>query len=220
LKLALFDLDNTLLAGDSDYLWGEYLCEHNYVDAAEYHAGHDRFYRDYLAGKLDMDAFLQFQLGPLAGKSLAELEDRRRAYIDSKIRPVILERGRELIRRHRDEGHTLMIITATNRFLTAPIAKILEIDNLIATETELQDGRFTGRSFDVPSYREGKVMRLRAWLQQQEASLCESWFYSDSHNDIPLLEFCDHAVAVDPDDRLRAHAGEHNWPIISLRDSH
>ncbi len=218
MKLALFDLDETLIAGDSDYLWGQFLCQHNYVDAAEYQAGHDRYYQDYLQGELNVDEFLQFQLSPLAGKSAADLSEWQQRYLDDHIKPILLPGGRALIDRHRQQQHTTMIITATNRFLTEPIARLLGVEHLIATEPEQVDGVYTGRPSGIPSYQAGKVRRLELWLEQQQATLSESWFYSDSHNDIPLLEFVDHATAVDPDETLRVLATERGWPIISLRN--
>lgn len=217
MKLALFDLDNTLIAGDSDYLWGEFLCEYGYVDASAYHTGHDNYYQEYLDGVLDINEFLQFQLGPLAGKSPQQLQDWQDQYIESKIRPILLDRAIDLIEQHRRQGHTPIIITATNRFLTEPITAMFKVENLIASEPELVDGVFTGKPTGIPSYREGKIERLKAWLNEKNMVPEKSWFYSDSHNDIPLLEYVDHATAVDPDDLLRAIAKQRGWPIISLR---
>lgn len=217
MKLALFDLDNTLIAGDSDYLWGEFLCEYGYVDASTYHTGHDNYYQEYLDGVLDIKEFLQFQLGPLAGKSPQQLQDWQDQYIESKIRPILLDRAIDLIEQHRRQGHTPIIITATNRFLTEPITAMFKVENLIASEPELVDGVFTGKPTGIPSYREGKIERLKAWLNEKNMVPEKSWFYSDSHNDIPLLEYVDHATAVDPDDLLRAFAKQRGWPIISLR---
>ncbi len=219
MKLAIFDLDNTLIAGDSDYLWGKFLCDHGYVDAEEYQAGHDRYYQDYLEGCLDIDEFLQFQLAPLAGRPLQQLHEWQQCYIETMIRPIILEQARALVEDHRRQGHTLLIITATNRFLTEPIAGILDIENLIATEPEFRDGHYTGKHTGIPSYREGKIQRLELWLNENGLNVEESWFYSDSHNDIPLLEQVDHATAVDPDEHLHQAAHKHGWPVISLRDN-
>lgn len=217
MKLALFDLDNTLIAGDSDCLWGEFLCEHNYVDGQHYKEGHERFYQDYLKGELDIDAFLNFQLAPLASQDRQTLLDWREHYLREKIKPVLLPAARLLIEKHREQDHYLMIITATNRFLTEPIARLLEVEHLIACEPELKNGEYTGRYTGVPSYKEGKVTRLKEWMKTLDENLEESWFYSDSHNDIPLLDFVDHAIAVDPDEPLRKKADDQSWPIISLR---
>lgn len=217
MKLALFDLDNTLIAGDSDCLWGEFLSEHGYVDSDAYQAGHEKYYADYLNGELDIYAFLAFQLKALADNDRSELEAWRACYIEEKIKPVILPQSIELIDEHRQLGHTLLIITATNRFITAPIADEFKIDQLIACEPEIIDGQYTGQVVGIPSFAEGKVKRFNAWLTQQDQELEESWFYSDSHNDIPLLRKVDHAIAVDPDEPLREEATKSGWPIISLR---
>ncbi|MCG8325004.1 MAG: HAD-IB family hydrolase [Thiotrichales bacterium] len=218
MKIALFDLDNTLIAGDSDYLWGEYLCEQGHVDAQLYHAGHDRYYQDYLNGVLNVSEFLQFQLGPLAGKSACDLAGWQEDYIDTKIKPIILDAGRLLIDKHRKQGHTLIIITATNRFLTQPVARLLQVDELIATEPGMDGDVYTGKPVGTPAYREGKVSRLEQWLDDRNINMDESWFYSDSHNDIPLLEYVDHPTAVDPDETLRETAEQRGWPVITLRN--
>lgn len=218
MKLALFDLDETLIAGDSDYLWGQFLCEQGHVDAEQYQAGHDKYYQDYLRGELNIAEFLEFQLAPLSGKSPAELHDWQQRYIETHIQPILLEPARKLIQQHRQQNHVLMVITATNRFLTEPIAKLLGVDNLIATEPEIKNGIYTGKPSGTPSYRDGKVNRLEEWLQSSDSVCSESWFYSDSHNDIPLLEYVDHPTAVDPDDQLREIAAQRGWPIITLRD--
>lgn len=217
MQLAIFDLDNTLIAGDSDYLWGEYLCERGLVDHNGYRERHDQYYEDYRAGKLDIRDFLRFQLKPLADNSLEDLKRWRADYIEQKIRPILLDKAMATITDHRRRGHELLIITATNRFITEPIAGLLEVPHLIASEPEFRDGRYTGEVEGTPSYREGKVQRLQEWLNGRDAEISETWFYSDSHNDIPLLEQVDHAVAVDPDEELAAVATERDWPIISLR---
>lgn len=217
MKLALFDLDNTLIAGDSDCLWGEFLSEHGYVDSEAYRLGHEKYYDDYLKGILDINAFLRFQLKALADNDKAVLEAWRKDYIEEKIRPVLLTKAINLIEQHRKQGHELMIITATNRFITQPIADELQIKHLIACEPELVDGQYTGQFVGVPSFAEGKVTRFNDWVAQQQHSPDEIWFYSDSHNDIPLLSIVDHAVAVDPDETLKIEAHKKAWPIISLR---
>lgn len=217
MTLAIFDLDNTLLAGDSDYLWGVYLSEHGIVDRAHYERENARFYDDYKAGRLDIYEFLAFSLRPLADNRPEDLERWRADFLDRVIEPLITDAAVGLVNRHRDAGDTLMIITATNAFVTAPIAARFGIDHLIATDPERVDGRYSGRVDGIPSFREGKVTRLREWLADREETLAGSHFYSDSHNDLPLLELVEHPVAVDPDDALRATAGRRGWPVISLR---
>lgn len=215
--LAIFDLDNTLLAGDSDYLWGKFLAERGMVDAEFYEQENQRFYEEYKAGELDIFEFLAFSLKPLSEHSPATLASLHRDFMAECIRPIITPAARQLLARHRGNGDILLIITATNRFITAPIAEELEVPNLLATDPEMVNGRYTGRVAGIPCYREGKVERLQHWLQQTTYNLAESWFYSDSHNDLPLLEMVAHPVAVDPDDTLADHATARGWPIISLR---
>jgi HAD superfamily hydrolase (TIGR01490 family) len=217
--LAIFDLDNTLLAGDSDHMWGTFLCEHGIVDAAYYQQENDRFYDDYVEGTLDIYEFLRFALKPLRDNDLEQLKELRAKFMQERIEPIILAAGEALIDKHRHAGDTLLIITATNAFVTTPIAERLGIEHLLATEPEMVDGRYTGELEGIPCYQEGKVRRLRQWLWQHNANLKGSIFYSDSHNDIPLLETAEKAVAVDPDDALREYAAKQQWPIISLRGS-
>lgn len=217
MALALFDLDNTLLAGDSDYLWGEFLVEQGIVDGAHYARENERFYREYQAGTLDIHAWLAFQLSPLAAHDPDLMHDLRRRFLHEKIAPIILPAGRELIEQHRTKGDTLLIVTATNSFITRPIATSLGITDLLATEPEVAQGRYTGRVSGIPCFREGKVARLTAWLTEHGATLADSWFYSDSHNDLPLLQLVDHPVAVNPDDTLAHFAASRAWPILDLR---
>ncbi|MGO1396437.1 MAG: HAD family hydrolase [Halomonas sp.] len=218
MSLAIFDLDNTLLSIDSDHAWGEFLLEQGAVDPIAYREANERFMADYNAGTLDMAAFLEVALKPLADNSPEQLSAWHQQFMASKIEPSILPKAEELLARHRTQGDTLLIITATNRFITAPIAERLGVDNLIAVNPEVREGRYTGRVSGIPSYREGKVTRLNQWLEQQHISVDGAWFYSDSHNDLPLLEEIDHPVAVDPDDTLRSIAEERQWRIMSLRD--
>lgn len=218
MNLAIFDLDNTLLAGDSDYLWGRYLVEHERVDGAHYERENLRFYDEYKSGTLDIFEFLRFSLRPLADHNLSEMLALREKFIEEKIRPLILPAAQKLVEEHRQKGHELLIITATNRFVTEPIADALGIENLIATDPEFKDGAYTGEVSGTPSFREGKVERLSDWLKQTGGNLASSWFYSDSHNDLPLLEMVTHPVAVDADETLSAHAEQKGWSIISLRD--
>ncbi len=217
MSLAIFDLDNTLIRGDSDYLWGQYLGEIGAVDADYYRREHDRFYQDYLDGTLDIHEFLRFQLGPLKNNDPETLHRWRADFLEVKIRPVLLPKAIDLLDRHRQAEDTLLIVTATNRFITEPIAETLGVEHLIATEPELRDGHYTGEVAGLPSYAAGKVARLGTWVQEHHAQLDDSWFYSDSHNDLPLLETVTHPVAVDPDDILREESKHRGWPIISLR---
>jgi len=217
LALAIFDLDNTLLAGDSDYLWGAFLTERGILDGEEYERENERFYREYEEGSLDIYEFLRFSFRPLRDHRLEDLERWRRDFLLEKIEPIILPAARALVERHRQADDELLIITATNEFVTAPIAEHLRIPNLIATIPAQSKGRYTGEVAGIPSFQEGKVKRLLDWLRGARSGLAGSTFYSDSHNDIPLLERVDHPVAVDPDEHLRRHAREMGWPVISLR---
>lgn len=218
MALAIFDLDNTLLGGDSDYLWGRYLAENAIVDPQSYHDTNLAFYNDYQSGQLDINAFLQFVFEPLAKNSMQDLLAWRAEYLQQKILPIILPKGLDLIEQHRQQGDTLLIITATNSFLTTPIAELLKIDNLIATDPEMLDGRYTGKVFGVPSFQHGKVERLQHWLAEHQQDLAGSYFYSDSHNDLPLLEQVETPIAVDPDDKLAEVARQRDWKILSLRE--
>jgi len=217
--LAIFDLDNTLIGGDSDHAWGEFLVEREQVDGERYRSANDRFLEDYQRGELDIFAYLEFALEPLAQLSRGQLNNLQRAFMQEVVSEIWLPRAEELISRHRREGHHIMIITATNRFVVGPIAARLGVDTLLATEPEEVEGRFTGRVVGEPCYRGGKVVRLRQWLAHNPGyDGSEKWFYSDSINDLPLLQQVDHPVAVDPDARLRAEAEARGWPVISLRD--
>ena len=218
MKLAIFDLDNTLLAGDSDHLWGEFLCARGYVDAERYRARNDQFYADYLAGKLDVLAYQNFCQEILGRTDRATLDAWHAEFMRDYIEPIILSKGEALVAEHRKAGDFIMMITATNRFITEPIAERLDMDYLIATECGMDAGQFTGQLVGVPSFQAGKITRLNSWLSDNRATLLDSHFYSDSHNDLPLLEKVTRAVAVDPDDQLRAIAMERGWEIISLRD--
>jgi HAD superfamily hydrolase (TIGR01490 family) len=216
--LAIFDLDNTLIGGDSDNLWGQFVCDRELVSSDDFAARNAQFYADYKAGKLDIIAYLRFALGPLKGRSREGLDAWHRDFMASTIEPIILPRALELIADHRLRGHELLIITATNHFITKPIAEALGITEILACEAEIVDGLYTGEPRGVPSYHAGKVTRLNEWLAGRDTTLDGAWFYSDSHNDLPLLELVDNPVAVDPDEKLRARARELGWPVISLRD--
>lgn len=218
MKLALFDLDNTLLAGDSDHGWGNWLCEKGIVDKAYYQQKNDEFYQNYIAGTLNVTDYLNFTLTVLKENSIAQLNEWHKAFMQEVIEPIILKKAEELLARHRRQGYRLVIVTATNRFVTAPIAKRLKVDDLIATECEIKNNKYTGEVINTPCFQEGKVIRVKSWLKQHNASIAGSYFYSDSINDLPLLSIVDNPVAVDPDDKLRAIAEKNHWAVISLRD--
>lgn len=217
MSLAIFDLDNTLLGGDSDHSWGEFLIEKAIVDRESYKIANDQFYQDYKAGTLDISAYVSFTLAPLKTMSIAERDMLHSKFMVNKIETLLLPKAQELIEKHRAQGDTLLIITATNRFITAPIAKRLGIENLLATDPEVIDGQFTGRLAGTPCFQDGKVVRLQQWLENRSDNMEGSFFYSDSFNDLPLLEQVSYPYAVDPDETLREHAEKNKWPIISLR---
>ncbi len=220
MELALFDLDNTLLAGDSDYEWAQFLIERGVLERDRYETRNDEFYRQYVAGTLDIRAFLDFQLAPLARHPRAELDAWHAEFMDAKVRPMIGAPARRLVERHLRAGALCAIVTATNSFVTGPIARAFGVAHLIATEPEMQAGRFTGKVAGTPCFRDGKVVRLEQWLATLGKPLpgfAVSSFYSDSHNDLPLLERVTRPVAVDPDAALRRLAESRGWQIISLR---
>jgi HAD superfamily hydrolase (TIGR01490 family) len=220
MNLILFDLDNTLLAGDSDFQWAQFLIEQRVLDREVYEARNVEFYEQYKAGTLDIHEFLDFQLKPLSRHPRSQLDAWHREFMHQKILPLVTVPARELIKRHMLGNDLCVIITATNRFVTGPIAQALGIRHLIATEPEQVNGEFTGQVSGLPCFREGKIARLEGWLDEHNLtwmSFLESWFYSDSLNDLPLLDKVTHPVAVDPDATLKAHAEENGWPIISLR---
>ncbi|HSN17685.1 MAG TPA: HAD family hydrolase, partial [Gammaproteobacteria bacterium] len=208
MKLALFDLDHTLLDGDSDSLWGRFLVKEGAVDAEEYRREGARYRAEYRAGSLDIHEFLAFGLRPLKENSAQRLEAWRLRFMREWVTARIPAASRALLAGHRAAGHTLVIITATNSFITAPIADEFGVDALIATEPEHDGARFTGRVAGPPCFREGKLLKLETWLAARGTRLEESWFYSDSHNDLPLLERVDHPVAVNPDPVLSQIAME------------
>lgn len=218
MALAIFDLDNTLLTGDSDYLWGQFLADQGHVDAEHYKKENQRFYEEYEAGTLDIFEFLEFSLAPLSKIEMATLSQMHQQFMQQAIQPIISNKSRKLIQQHKDKGDTLLIITATNLFITAPIAEELGIPYILATEPEIKNNRYTGKVAGTPCFREGKVTRLNQWLTENNESLDGSCFYSDSHNDLPLLDMVSRPVAVDPDDTLKSHAEMKGWEILSLRD--
>jgi len=219
-KLALFDLDNTLLSGDSDYEWGQFLIDEGVLDREAYERQNAEYYDQYKAGTLDIHEFLAFALRPLAQHTPEDLARWHADFMARRILPMIGVPARALVRGHLDAGDTCAIVTATNSFVTRPIAQALGIPHLVATEPESVAGRFTGRPAGIPCFREGKIARVDMWLAglgRRLGDFAESAFYSDSHNDLPLLERVTTPVAVDPDDSLRAEATRRAWPIISLR---
>ena len=216
-QIALFDLDNTLLGGDSDYLWGQFLVEKGIVERQWYESENSRFYEDYRSGMLDIAEFLEFALKPLSQHPVSRLHRWREQFIAEKIQPILLPAAKKLVDSHRRQGHVLVIITATNAFVTEPIAKLFDIPHLIATQPEFKQGRYTGRFTGIPCFREGKIQRFQAWLKNLDNPIDKSCFYSDSHNDLPLLQQVSQPVAVDPDPELEKAAKEKDWPILSLR---
>ena len=220
MNLALFDLDNTLLTSDSDFEWSQFLIEKKVLDRKEYESRNLEFYEQYKSGTLDINQFLDFQLQPLSLYPRTQLDDWHNEFMAKKIMSQIAPGAYKLINEHMLGGDLCIIITATNRFVTEPIARILGINNLIATDPGQEDGEFTGQVSGTPCFREGKITRLEDWMDEHNLtwlSFLESWFYSDSLNDIPLLEKVTNPVAVDPDSTLEKYAKENNWPIISLR---
>ena len=220
MNLALFDLDNTILAGDSDYNWSRFLIQEGYLDGANHAEKNEKFYADYKAGTLDIYAFVEFQFKPLARNPRSILNQLLKKYVEEVIKPMITEKAYALVRKHREEGDLLIVITATNSFITQPIAALFGIENLIGTDPEEKEGEFTGKVSGLPSFKEGKVTRLEAWLKNKNLSLADfkkSYFYSDSHNDLPLMQKVTHPVAVDSDDILTEYAKSKGWPQISLR---
>jgi len=217
-KLALFDLDNTLLSGDSDFEWAQFLIEKEVLDREVYEARNQEFFEAYKAGTLDIHEFLDFQLKPLSRHPRKQLDQWHAEFMEHKIMPIISQKARDLVDSHHDDAR--VIVTATNSFVTWPIAREFGVENLIATEPEEVDGEFTGRVSGTPAFREGKVQRLKEWLGEHELEwemFEETWFYSDSLNDLPLLDIVSHPVAVDPDETLKEHALEEDWQLISLR---
>lgn len=216
-RLALFDLDNTLLAGDSDHLWGDFLVARGVVDGNYYKQTNDRFYEDYCAGRLDIHAYLAFALQVLSEHPADRLHAWHREFMREYIEPILLPKAVALVEEHRRAGDQLVIITATNDFVTRPIAERFGVHTLIATTAEFRNGRYTGQVAGTPCYREGKVTRLKEWLALHPHTLAGSTCYSDSHTDLPLLELVERPVAVDPNDSLRAEASRRGWEIRSLR---
>ncbi|MEI6744337.1 MAG: HAD family hydrolase [Methylococcaceae bacterium] len=217
MTLAIFDLDNTLISDDSDYLWGQFLVDQGIVDRTIYKQVNAQFYEDYQQGSLDMMAFLRFALKPLADHPIDQLHLWREQFLNEIISPILLKAATELVEKHRALGHTLLVITATNRFITAPIVEMYGIEHLLATTPELVNEQYTGEIVGIPCFQEGKVTMLNEWLEKNSESLTGSYFYSDSHNDLPLLKLVDNPIAVNPDDKLRHFSETEGWQIIDLR---
>ncbi len=216
-SLALFDLDYTLLNGDSDHAWGEFLAEKGVVDGVSHRRQNDLFWAEYKLGTLDIDRYLRFALQPIAGKTDDDLAELHQQFMREKIEPMISTAALDLVNKHR--GDLCAIVTATNEFVTRPIAARFGITHLIACEVEIIDGRYTGNPTGLPSFREGKVVRVEEWLASLETSIedfSQSWFYSDSLNDLPLLRRVSHPVAVNPDTTLREFATGEGWPVLDL----
>lgn len=218
MTLALFDLDNTLLSGDSDYEWGNFLVTKNLVDEVSYKAANDAFYDQYKQGVLDIFEYSAFSFTPLTQHSMVKLNSLHEEFMATVIQPLIRKKAIELVEFHRNQGHTLLVITATNSFITRPIVQRFGIENLLATEVKVVDGRFTNAIEGVPCFSTGKVTRISQWLEENGENLEGSYFYSDSHNDLPLLELVDTAIAVDPDEKLSLIAKKRGWDIVSLLD--
>jgi HAD superfamily hydrolase (TIGR01490 family) len=219
-NLALFDLDNTLLAGDSDYSWSLFLIEQGLLDASSHRARNEQFYQDYKNGNLDIYKFLEFQLKPLSQHSVAFLDTLHLKFMQEVIRPMMTTKAQDLVNKHQAAGDLCLIITATNSFVTKPIAEAYGIKHLIGTDPEMIDGRYTGGVSGVPSFQAGKVIRINQWLAERQQQLSDfetSYFYSDSHNDLPLMKLVTNPVAVDADETLTEYAKAQHWPHISLR---
>jgi len=217
MPLALFDLDNTLIAGDSDHSWGQFLVENGYVDVTHYRRNNDKYYRDYVAGTLDNDAYLKFSLAPLAEMPMQQLADMHAVFMDQYIIPMHLPKADELLQKHRAQNDRIVVITSTNRFVVEPICHALGLTEILATELVIKNGRYSGDVDGVATFREGKVTRLTAWLKQHRETLEGSYFYTDSINDLALLECVDQPIVVDPDPALLSEAKKRNWQVISLR---
>ena len=213
MALAIFDLDKTLITGDSDFLWGEFMSENGMVDRANYQKRNADFFKQYTLGKLNISEYLEFCLEPLSRFSYDELRNYHRSFLEEKIRPIISNDAIKQVEKHRDQGDTLLVLTATNRFITSPIVAEFGIENLLATEIEFIDGRFTGKVLGEPCFQEGKIEHLKRWISNRNISLDGSYFYSDSHNDLPTLKLVDYPNVVNPDNKLREIALKRNWPI-------
>lgn len=217
MSLAIFDLDNTLIGGDSDFLWGEFLGEEGVVDANAYRKKNEYFYQQYDLGTLDIYAWLNFCLEPLTRYSMTELQEFHHRFMIQKIEPILLDKAQNCINQHKERGDTVLVMTASTSFVTAPIVKKYGINHLLATEPEIKEGRYTGGVSGIPCFQAGKIDKLMPWLQKNEETLTGSTFYSDSHNDLPLLELVDNPVAVNADKILTKIAEKKGWEILNWR---
>jgi len=219
MALAIFDLDNTLLGTDSDHQWGEYLCDQGLVVAEDFRAQNDRFYEDYKLARLDIQAYLCFVLSTIKGLSVDAVATMHQVFFEEYIAPCMLPKAQACLDEHKKRGDTCLVITATSRFITEPIVRAFGIEHLIASDAQVINGLYTGEPSGIPSFAEGKVKRLNQWLaSRSEFDSVDRYFYSDSRNDLPLLEQVSHPIAVDPDDTLRQVATERGWQILSFRD--
>ena len=214
-KLTIFDLDNTLLAGDSDRAWGQYIVEKKIV-SDDFLIESEKFYNSYYEGDLDIDGFLAFCLKPLTENKLSELLKLRKGFIEDKIKPMMLEEAVRTVKKKKLEG-PVIIATATNSFVTRPIADLFEIKDLIATEFVIKDNEFNGEVDGIPCFREGKVKKVEEWVNANGYDLSSATFYSDSFNDLPLLQKVETAIVVDGDDKLIEQAKNNDWECISFR---
>tara|TARA_B100000902_G_scaffold39746_1_gene47293 strand:+ start:395 stop:1057 length:663 start_codon:yes stop_codon:yes gene_type:complete len=220
LNLTIFDLDNTLLDGDSDYNWGLFLIKEGLVDQKTHESSNKQFYDDYNSGKLNIYEFVEFQFKFFRDNPRILLDKLLKRYIDEIAKPMITKKARDLVSKHRVKGDRLLIITATNSYITKPIGKLFDIDDLIGTDPEEINGEFTGKVKGIPSFKEGKIERLNLWLKQKKLAFNDFdqiSFYSDSQNDLPLLRLVSNPIAVNPDEVLEKEAIKNNWPIIILR---
>ena len=215
-KLVIFDLDNTLIAGDSDRNWGQFLSEEGLVEEG-YLEKSEEFYKGYYDGTLNIMDFLDFCGQPLKNNSMELLLDKRKKFLDLKIKPILLKKGLEEVKKIKGLGFKVIIATATNSFVTRPIAEIFSIKDLIATEFEIVDNAFTGKIVGNPCFQEGKLKKVKEWCEINNFDLRQATFYSDSFNDLPLLNEVGNAVIVDGDDQLKATAKTNKWECISFR---
>ena len=218
MPLAIYDLDNTLIGGDSDYLWGEFLCDEGIIsDRESFQKMNDYFYHQYETGELNIFAWAEFSFKILTNHSLDELNKLRQDFVDTKIKPIFLEKAQSCINNQKEKGDTVLVITASNTFITKPIIEMYGIDHLLATEPEFISGRFTGKVAGIPCFQAGKIDNLMPWLEKNKESLIGSYFYSDSHNDLPLLELVDNPIAVNSDKILSSEAHKNGWPVLDWR---
>ena len=219
MALAIFDLDKTLIGGDSDFLWGEFMSEIGVVDADTYQAKNQYFFDQYALGKLDINEYLEFCLEPLSQHDMPTLDAWHQRFMDAKINDILLPKAQAVVDEHRAKGDTLLVITATNSFVTAPIVERYGIENLLATNPEVKNNQFTGKVLGEPCFQQGKITHLKQWLEQTGENIKGAYFYSDSHNDLPMLELVDYPVVVHGDDTLQKIAKQRDWPSLDWRQS-